>query len=363
MKIAVLGAGGGGASAIVELGRAGHDVRLWNRSPTALAGFLESGGVRYRGVFGEGLVPVAATTDIALVARHVDVLLVCLPTIAHAGLASLLIEAGITDIPIVLNPGHTGGALAVAATFAAAGVAPPPIAEMSTLTYVARKPEPGLVDITGVAKSVTIAALPGGEAALAAGQALYPSAQRGRTVIASSLSNVNMVLHPPGAILGASWVEATGGDFTFYVEGLTDGVARVIAALDAERLAVGAAFGIMLPDLFDEMQAIGTIEAQALHEAGLAAAIRGGRANARIKAPDSLAHRYFREDLWFGLRPFMAFADIAGVAVPTAAALFTLGQTLIGDTDPHSGRTAAAMGIDGLDKAGLMAKITCRELV
>ena len=62
--------------------------------------------------------------------------------------------------PVVLNPGHTGGALEFRQTFRALGVEPPPIAEFSTLTYVARKHTPGRVTITGSAKSVRLAALP-----------------------------------------------------------------------------------------------------------------------------------------------------------------------------------------------------------
>ena len=68
-----------------------------------------------------------------------------------------------------------------------------------------------------------------------------------------------MVLHCPGAVLGAAWVEAKRGDFTFYVEGMTAGVARVMAKLDAERQAVAAAFGHALHSLVEEMQAIGTV--------------------------------------------------------------------------------------------------------
>ncbi|RME65810.1 MAG: NAD/NADP octopine/nopaline dehydrogenase, partial [Alphaproteobacteria bacterium] len=139
--------------------------------------------------------------------------------------------------------------------------------------------------------------------------------------------------------------------------GLTDGVARIMTDLDKERLAVATAFGHALPDLFHEMQAIGTIEAQADPAQGLAAAIRGGKANARIKAPDSLAHRYYREDFWYGLMPFLALAQIAGVAAPTAAALFHLGAGLAGADKPKSGRDAAAMGIAGLGKAQLIAKV------
>lgn len=130
--------------------------------------------------------------------------------------------------------------------------------------------------ITGRAKRVWAAALAGGATALAAAVSLYDCAQPAAHVLVTGLSNVNMVLHPQGAILGASWVEATRGDFTFYVSGLTEGVARVMERLDAERCAVGRGFGIELPSLFNEMQGIGTIESNVDSGVGLAAAIISG---------------------------------------------------------------------------------------
>src|ERR1019366_4116556 len=102
-----------------------------------------------------------------------------------------------------------------------------------------------------------------------------------------------MVLHVPGAVLGAAWVEATRGDFTFYVQGMTKGVARVMQALDDERGAVARAFGHELPSVVAEMQAIGTAESSIRDAGDLVAAIASGEANRRIKAPDSLEHRYY----------------------------------------------------------------------
>ncbi len=359
MKVAILGAGGGGASAAVDLARQGHQVSLWNRSAEAISGFVAAGGIRHLGVLGSGLTKVPLiTTDLQQAADGADALLVCLPTLAHAPLAAQLAGCGLGSTPVILNPGQSGGALEFAAVYARAGVAAPPLAEFSTLTYVARKPAADTVHTSGRAKAVWVAALPGGEAALDAARALYDCARPAPNVLATALANVNMVLHPPGAILGAAWVERTGGDFTFYVEGLTDGVGRVMEQLDAERLAVAAAFGLGLPDLFDEMRTIGTIEAGTDRSQGLAAAIRGGRANARIRAPDSLDHRYYREDFWYGLQPFLALARIAGSEVPVAEALFRLGVALTGPVREGFGRSAEAMGIAGLDKAGLLAKVT-----
>ena len=355
MKVAILGAGAGGASAAVELQRAGHAVSLWNRSVPALTGYIAARGIHYVGVFGEGYAPLEViTTDLALVARDADVLLVCVPTLAHGELAGALIKARIRRIPTVLNPGHTGGALEFAHVFAACGAPPPPIAEFSTLTYVARNAGPDRVNITGRAKQVRVAAMPGGATALDIARALYDCASPADHVLVTSLSNVNMVLHPPGAILGASWIEAMAGDFTFYVEGLTDGVGRVMERLDAERRSVAQGFGFELPTLFEEMQAIGTIEADVTARVGLAAAIRGGAANRRIKAPNAFTHRYFQEDLWYGLQPFLVLADIAGVEAPIARSLLQLAQAAVGPAAPSAGRTAAKMGIDGLDRAGLL---------
>jgi opine dehydrogenase len=360
-KVAVVGAGAGGAAAVAELVAAGHDVRFWGRSPQTLAAFQEQGGVGYEGVLGSGLArPTLISGDLRATIEAADVILVCLPTFAHADIARVLAQAG-AGAPVVLNPGHTGGALEFQHVFHTLGVAPPPIAEFSTLTYVARKYAPGRVTITGAARSVRLAALPAGDAALAAGRALFRSAEIMPDVLACDLANVNMVLHVPGAVLAAAWIEATRGDFTFYVSGMTPGVARVMRALDEERRAVARAFGHVLPSVVAEMQAIGTIAAAVRDPDDLAGAIATGEANRRIKAPESLGHRYYREDFGYGLLPFVVLASIAGVDVPIAISLLQVGQTLLGVDFATEGRTAERMGIAGLDRDGLLNFVGARR--
>jgi opine dehydrogenase len=358
MRVTIIGAGAGGAAAVADLVQAGHEVHLWNRSQETLTPLQRIGGVEYEGVLGEGLARARLITgDLRSALEGAEAVVCTLPTFSHAAVARALAKAARRrDVPVVLNPGHTGGALELQAVFEASGVPSPPIAELSTLTYIARKHQPQRVTVTGKAKRVRVAALPGGDAALDAACKLFPAASAVRDVLASGLSNVNMVLHPPGAILGAAWVEAKGGDFTFYVEAMTPGVARVMKALDDERRAVAKAFGHELPNLIEEMQVIGTVEASAdPHD--FAAAIAGGVANSTIKAPGSLTHRYYLEDFGHGLLPFMALASIAGVVVPVAKSLFTLAETLVGTRYSENGRTAEAMGIAGFDLERLIARV------
>jgi opine dehydrogenase len=296
------------------------------------------------------------TCDLAEATDGADVVLICVPTLAHKDVADALARTR-SRVPIVLNPGHTGGALEVRQTFIANACDPPPIATFSTLTYVARKYTPARVTITGKAKSVRLAAMPGGDPAAGPAKLLFPAANPVADVLACDLANVNMVLHIPGAVLGAAWVEATGGDFTFYVQGMTGGVARVMRALDDERRAVGRAFNHELPILTAEMRAIGTVEEKTPDIGDFAAAIASGEANRHIKAPDSLRHRYYQEDFCYGLLPFTIIARIGGVDVPLAKSLLQIGQVLLGFDLASCGRTAERMGIAGLDRRGLLRLI------
>jgi opine dehydrogenase len=358
--VTVLGAGAGGAAACADLSQRGYAVRLWNRSPPTLEPFAAAGGVAYEGVLGEGRVrPQVITADLGEALAGADAAVVCLPALGHESLARALAAAPVT-VPIVLNPGHTGGALHFRAVFRAAGVRLPPLAELSTLTYVARKYRPDRVTVSGAAERVHGACLPGGDEALVTACELFPATAPADDVLATDLANVNLILHPPGAILSAAWVEATGGDFLFYAQGVTPGVARVIGGLDRERLAVAASFGHVLPPLHEEMAAIGTAERTAAARGELAAAIRDGAANRRIRAPDSLAHRYYTEDFGYGVLPFLVLAAVAGVETPIAAALLRLAETLLGTDLASTGLDAGRLGIEGLRRDELAGLVGSR---
>jgi opine dehydrogenase len=165
-----------------------------------------------------------------------------------------------------------------------------------------------------------------------------------------------MVLHAPGAILASAWVEARAGDFTFYVDTMTPGVVRVMRELDDERRRVGKAFGHDLLSVVDEMKRVDTVHEET-DSSDFAACISSGEANKKIRGPDSLHHCYYREDFGHGLVPFLAFATIAGVDTPIASSLLRLGNMLCGVDFAERGRTAAAMGIEGLSKDQLLRKV------
>src|SRR5450756_969499 len=109
--IAVLGAGHGGCAAAADLTARSYAVHLHARREATLAPLRAAGGIFARGVQ-NGLFPIAKmTTDVAEAIRGVDLIMLVVPSSAHAHYAAAL--AGLIDgtVPIFLNPGHTGGGL------------------------------------------------------------------------------------------------------------------------------------------------------------------------------------------------------------------------------------------------------------
>src|ERR1700756_1212674 len=111
-RVAVLGAGAGGAAAVAELVAAGHEVRFWGRSAKTLAPFRQQGGIAHDGILGRAIArPHLITDDLPEATAAADALVVCVTGLAHADIAAALAAADVKNVPVVIIPGHTGGAL------------------------------------------------------------------------------------------------------------------------------------------------------------------------------------------------------------------------------------------------------------
>lgn len=330
-EVAILGAGNGGLAATVDLTLRGHRVRLFNRSPGPIDAVRSHGGIAARGALGERFVPLEdATTDLATAVQGADAVVVVLPALAHAPIGTLLAAVLPRGVPLILNPGHMCGSLQMRIAFEQEGGLRPAIAELGTLSYICRSNEPATVDIYLVAREVPLAVVPPATDVEELALELFPNCRLVENPIEAWLYDVNMILHPPGMILGAAWIESSGGDYRFYAEGVTASVAATMEALDDERRLVGKAFEVDLPDLVTTMASLGTADPDAAVKGATGPAIRGGKANSTIKAPDTLDHRYLHEDIPFGLVPLIALGQTAGIDTPVASALVALAEVISG---------------------------------
>ncbi len=350
-SVAVLGAGHGGLAAAADLSRRGFEVRLQARRAEALAPLRARGGVRARGVC-DGLVPIALlTTDVAEAIAGADLVMLVVPSVAHAPYAQALAPHLAPGLPVFVNPGHTGGALHFVRELRRAGHdAPVRTCETATLTYICRKTDPGTVDIFSTTKKLKFAAFPGRHLgdlhALIA--PLYPEITPASSVLETGLTNINAVFHTPGMVMNAGWIEDTGGDFLFYREGITPAVGRVIDAVDGERMAVAAALQVPTASFLDNFLQAGLTTRAAALSGDISRACRDSAPNATIRSPPSLDHRYMHEDVGYGLVPFAALGDLAGVDTPAIDALVHLCSELMDIAYAETGLTLDRMGLAGV---------------
>jgi opine dehydrogenase len=358
--VAILGAGHGGVAAAADLTRRGFSVRLHARRADRIAPLRERGGVDVRGIH-EGFVPLEhLTTDIAAAVSNADLILLVVPSVAHHDYAKALASLVRPSVPIMLNPGHTGGGLHFLAALRQAGYGGAvQIGESITLTYITRMAGPATVEIYSYTKKLGFAALPGKHTKSLHDKLapLYPELIPYSSVIETGLANINAVFHPPGMLMNAGWIERTSGNFLFYNEGITESVGRVVSAVDDERLAVAKALGVPARPFLDIFHGAGLTTKEARDSASVARACVESAPNKTIKSPPSLDHRYVHEDVGYGLTAFSAFGQLAGVPTPVIDAQIVLAEAATGVDYRATGLSLATMGLGGVTRETLLQRV------
>lgn len=354
MITAVIGNGAGGCAAAVTAASLGHEVRLAGRRSDRRLAVEAAGGLS---LIEEGRTTVAdrigLSEDPAAAVRGADRVIVMVPTPVIPAYAELIVPELDPGALVLLAPGHTGGVLAFARVVRE--VRPElgrslRLAETFTLPYVARMTEPAEVTVWRRMSNLLIGARPVDAlpAFLEAFSALFPSLTPVDDVLVSSLSNINAILHPPGMLGNIGWIERTGGDFFYYRDGVTPGIGAIMEELDAERLRIGAAYGLELAPFLDLFERAGLVAAEDRASGDIAHAVNASGPNREIRSPSTMADRYVAEDVGFGLMGMSELARAGAVPVPVMDALIRLAGVVNGVDYRASGLTAERLGIAGL---------------
>ncbi len=357
MNVAILGAGAGGLAVAYEWAAAGHRVSLYARPAhdQHLAPVRENGGIRAEGLL-EGFAPVpVVTSDPAEALDGVDVVFVVGPAYATEPLAEDtrdLLRPGTT---VVVCPGSCAGAIAFKR---AAGLdlqdESVVVGETGTLPYAVRATGDGGVRVFHrFDASLLAAAAPrtGTGRLLEVLREVYPGAEEAAGVFQTTLQNGNPVIHPAVTLLNAALIERTGGDFLFYEEGVTEGVGRVIKAVDDERIAVGRALGVTVltePDI--------GVRQGYMTEANYSTGYSEAPGFRGIKAQGELDHRYLTEDVGYSLVFVTDLARQLSVPTPTMDALIRIASVVLDQDFAAAGaRTMESLGLSGLTREQLAA--------
>jgi opine dehydrogenase len=151
------------------------------------------------------------------------------------------------------------------------------------------------------------------------------------------------IFHPALTILNAGWIETTHGDFEFYIDGVSLSVARVLEALDRERVTIAASLGIRGRTAMEWLKLAYDTVGEDLYQA-----IHNQPGYYGIKAPATLYHRYIFEDIPMSLVPMASLGQHYGVSVRAMDSMIRL-ACIIHKTDYwRKGRTLEKLGIDRL---------------
>ena len=348
-KHTVIGAGHGGKAMAAHLALMGFRVTLYNRTAERVAAIKARRGIDLES-YGDG--PhgfarlAAVTSDMEQALAAADLVMVVVPSSAHAEVAKSAASHLRDGQIVVLHPGRTLGAIEFNKVLCDQGCqAEVTVAEAGTFIYASRSDGPAQARIFRIKEAVPLAALPATRTAqvLEALCPAYPQFIDGINVLRTGLDNMGAIFHPALTLLNAGRIESTHGDYEFYIEGVTPSVARVLEVLDRERVTVAASLGIRAQTAQEWLKMAYNAEGEDLNEA-----IHNQPGYYGIKAPSTLNHRYIFEDIPMSLVPIAALGQHYGVSVRGMDAIIHL-ACIIHRTDYwRRGRTLDKLGIDRL---------------
>lgn len=348
-RYTVVGAGHGGKAMAAHLALMGKEVTLYNRTPAHIEVIAKRKGIELEsfpdGPRGFGTIK-HATSNMKEALHHAQVIMLVVPSSAHADLARVMAPCLKNGQIVILNPGRTCGAIEFDMVLRQEGCqAKIVLAETETFIYAARSDGPAQARIFRIKEAVPLAALPATQTpiVLEAIEDVYPEFIDGVNVLNTGLNNMGAIFHPAITILNAGRIESTHGDFEFYIDGVTPSTATVLEALDRERVTVASALGIRARTAMEWLELAYNVSGANLHEA-----IHNQSGYYGIKAPSTLYHRYIFEDIPMSLMPIASLGMAYGISVHAMDSIIRL-ACIIHKTDYNRrGRTVEKLGIKNL---------------
>jgi opine dehydrogenase len=323
----------------------GHVPVVWSPSGAAerAKGALSASGA----LSGQWNVQVVATPAEAI--ENADAVLLALPATTH--------RAVLDDVLPYLSTGQTfifSGHLSFAALYLSRRLAERdlalPIVAWGTTIVTGRRVEALSVRVGNVRARVDACAVPSSSAAPALDlcRELFGDHFVVRAdLLAIALSNVNPQNHLGIALCNFTRIER--GEVWRQNGNITDSVGRLMEALDAERVAIAAAFEVEVRTLRQHFHLSFNTPEAPLGEMARALAARGDD----TVAPASLDTRYVLEDAPFGLLPTILLGRLAGQATPLHEAGLAILSALYGRDLAADNDLLPALGFAELSAADL----------
>lgn len=350
MRVAVLGTGGIGRGYAAYLAAHGHAPVLW--SPTG-RGLAPPGVTLAAGGMVAGSWSVAVAEECGEAVRGAEAVVIAVDGRGlRATIDALAPHLG-SGQACIISAHLSFAALYLSRKLAERGVTLP-ISAWATTALTARSAGPASVHVSGLRSRLDIATMPvrfaeRGRALACAlfGERFEPRAD----MLAIMLSNLNPPAHMANML--CNFTRAEKGEWWANYGGITPSVARLIEALDSERLALASGFGCSVRSVHEHYTLSFGVPRASL--ADMSAAVFAQKPE--LAGPATPATRYVLEDVPFGLVPLEALARSANLSLPLHSAGIALFSALYGTDFALANDLLPALGIAGWPKERLLANL------
>lgn len=380
-KIAILGAGHGGHAMSAELSQVGYEVNLYEHPDVAdnLKPIIEKGGINLIAniLAGESLVLPAGgktgfvkitgkvTSDMKEAVEGVDLIMLVVPAHVRESFARLLAPHVEEGQVILVWAGHFG-AILVTEVFKDMGVEKDvTICETEHLIYNCKRTGPAQIFVKGKKEKMLVAAFPASrnESILGNLKKIFPRFLPAQNVLETTLANGSPILHPPSVLLNMyrierkfyPYFESIGGPMYSSYD-VTPGMAKVMEAVDREKIALGENFGLKIDAYKDTLKAFYGATGKDLYET-----ILNCYAYQIQMPPTSLQHRYIAEDVPFAYVPFASLGDQLGVPVPTIKGIIAIACAATDNDYWSKGLTMEKLGLAGKTAEEIMEYVNTKS--
>jgi opine dehydrogenase len=341
--ICIIGAGNGGTAIAGDMTLAGHRCRLFEFPEYAknISPVIEKGGIEVTGIARTGFARIElATIELARAVERADVIMVTTQSLAHERFAREVAPHLEDGQAVILWPG-SGGTLVVRKIWDEMGMTKDVVlAESVTFPYCCRCLNgSGTVNIHRVdGPRMLICCLPASDTprVMKVLEGTYANVVKpARSILEPALYNVNIIVHPVGALLNMGRIEHSNGEFYMYKEGITPSVKKVVNRMDSERASLFGKLGYK-PYTYDEV--FSDCFNMSVEEFAATSS----------KGPFNMQDRYVTEDIPMGATLTLSLGRKAGIPMPTYEAMIHL-ASVINNVDYYGiGRNLENLGLGGL---------------
>ncbi len=336
-RIAVLGGGGTGCCLAADLALRGHQVALYEKKEywhEHIEGIRKRGGIEVGGKGLTGFAKLALITDsLAAALQGSELVFIAMVAWRHNELAQELKPLLKEGDTVVFSAGNFGSIILKRILGLDSGVI---TGEMMGNIFPCRMLGEGSAVCASPYAPKMIAAFPAvdNKRLCEAYSEVYPCTEA-KNVFEAALNAPNVVIHLAGSILNACAVDRDS-DFAFYRSGLSESVINCQKAVEAEKARLMEKLGYKMIMHTDYMEKLVQYDKYPEFDC-----FRD------LKGPDSMQHRYVREDATVGDSILMRLGSKLGVEMPTVRALVTIAGA-VNNTDYFStGLTLEELGVTG----------------